>query len=424
MAILLIVAGGFLLSILAGSYPAFIISRYQPIGALKGQLSKGRENHWLKKSLITFQFCISIVLTISALTLYSQMKYIQNKKIGFDKDLVISLPGDRQILEKYNALKTEILSINEIGSVSLAYDSPIDIKGGYDVGLDASGQNNRPVTALPTGLDFIETMNMEILAGNDLTQMDMVNADNLEKDSTLLQTVIINEALATTWGWSNEDAVGKIINFNSKRSVVKGVVKDFHFASLHQPIEPLVIFPENWGRFILVKLKGQEINKTLDQLKTAWTSVVTHRPFSYSFLDNQYKELYRFEAQNAQVTYVFTWLAIFLACLGLFGIASYGFAQRKKEIGIRKVLGSSILSIFSLLSREYLILVSIAIVLASPLAYLAMSKWLEQFAYGVKLQWWMFALAGCIAFIIALVTLSFQGIKAALLNPMESLRSE
>ncbi|MCB0670150.1 MAG: ABC transporter permease, partial [Saprospiraceae bacterium] len=414
-----------IVSLLSGIYPAILISRFDPLSALRGYLQSGsRKPQWLKKSLIVFQFVISIILTISALTLYYQMNYIKNKKLGFQKDLVITMPSDRTVLQKYDALKTQLNNLPEVNAVTISYDSPAQIKGGYSVGQDPSGQNERPVTALPAGLDFLKTMNMELAGGQDFNQADLENYEKAGEDSTLISNILINEALSKIWGWQNEEAVGKIVSFNGRRSKIKGVVENFHFASLHEPIEPLVIFPENWGRFILVKLNPGTIQKSLDLIQNVWSSVITHRPFSYHFLDDEFAEMYRFENQNARVTYVFTWLAIFLACLGLFGVASYGFAQRTKEIGIRKVLGSSVSGIFALLAREYIILVLIALLIATPLAWLAMRNWLDQFAYRIDMQWWMFMAAGGLAFLIALFTLSFQGIKAAVMNPIDSLRQE
>ncbi|NND33918.1 MAG: FtsX-like permease family protein [Saprospiraceae bacterium] len=423
-ALVIILGATIFLSVLAGLYPAFVIVRYHPITALKSQIFSGRNNQWLKNSLIVFQFFISILLTIGALTLHSQMRFIQDKKLGFDKEGVIALRGDRAVLDKYDALKSQMLSIPRVSAVSISYDLPIEIKGGYDVGLDITGQNNRPVTAMPVGLDFLETMDIKLLAGQDFSNTDLKVSDKINSDSNLIQPIIINQSLAKLWGWHEEEAIGKLISFNGNRSIVKGVIGDFHFASLHQPIEPLVIFPEIWGRFILIKLQGQGLNNTLTELGDVWASMISHRPFNYDFLDDQFQEMYRFEAQNIRVTFVFTWLAIFLACLGLFGIASFGFTQRKKEIGIRKVLGSSMVGIFTLLSRKYLFLVIFSVVLASPVAYIIMSQWLNQFAYSINMQWWMFVIAALIAIAIALLTLSFQGIKAALINPIDSLRSE
>ncbi|MCB0687848.1 MAG: ABC transporter permease [Saprospiraceae bacterium] len=423
MSIILVIAAS--VALLSGIYPAFVIARYDPISALKGtQQNQGRKPQWLKKSLIVFQFSVSIILTISALTLYRQMQYVKNKNLGFTKDLVISLPADRTIRQEYDALKTQLVSLPEVSSVTNSYDSPVQIRGGYTVGQNPSGDDQRPVTALPAGLDFLQTMSIDLAAGQDFNLADMENYEKASDDSTIISRILINEALANAWGWNDQEAVGQMISFNGKRSLVKGVVQNFHFASLHQPIEPLVIFPQNWGRQVLIRLSDGDLQQALDKVKETWSSLITHRPFSYHFIDEEFAKMYRFENQNAQVTYVFTWLAIFLACLGLFGVASFGFAQRTKEIGIRKVLGSSVSGIFGLLAREYVVLIGIALLIAVPLAWMAMNQWLEQFAYRINVQWWMFVLAGLLAFIIAGITLSFQGIKAAMMNPVESLKQD
>jgi putative ABC transport system permease protein len=414
-----------LVSLLSGIYPALVIARYEPLSALRGfSISQGRKSHWLKKSLIVFQFGISIVLTISALTLYYQMNYIHNKNLGFEKDLVISLPADGTVIKNYHAIKDQITGLPEVASMTISYDSPTLILGGYNVGKEASGQSNQPVTALPSGLDFLETMSIDLLDGQDFSQADLEISSRLQEDSTLMRSILINQALAGAWGWSEDEAVGKVVNFNGRRSLIKGVIQNFHFASLHQSIEPLVLFPENWGRIILVKLTDGHIQNSIDKIRDTWSGIITHRPFNYHFLDEEFAEMYRFETQNARVTYVFTWLAILLACLGLFGVASYGFAQRTREIGIRKVLGSSAGAIFTLLAREYLRLVIFALLIAAPVAWLIMNRWLEQFAYRINMQWWMIVAAGALAFVIAVATLSYQGIRAALINPVESLKQE
>lgn len=413
-----------LISVLSGIYPAIVIAKYDALNALKGSFAQGRKSQWLKKSLIVFQFIISIVLTISAMTLYQQMNFIRNKNLGFKKDQVILLPSDRNIIENYEALKTQLTNLPEVDAVTMSYDSPAQIKGGYSVGKDPSGQEEKPVTALPAGVDFLRTMSIDLAAGKDLNQSDIDNYESAREDSTMISNILINEVLAGVWGWQNDEAVGKVVSFNGRRSMIKGVVKSFHFASLHEPIDPLVIFPENWGRFVLVKLNPGSMVESLDRVQQVWSSVISHRPFSFHFLDEEFGTMYHFENQNAKVIYVFTWLAILLACLGLFGVASYGFAQRTREIGIRKVLGSTVTGIFTLLAREYLMLVLSALLIASPLAWVAMRKWLDQFAYRIDVSWWMFVIAGLLAFIIAIVTLSFQGIKAALMNPIESLRQD
>lgn len=423
--IIILLSVALVVSLLSGIYPALLITRYDPLSALRGyQQSRRGSGHWVKKSLIIFQFATSIVLTISALTLYYQMTYIRDKNLGFNKDLVISLPSDRNVIAKYDALKSQMVNLPEVKSVTISYDSPAKIMGGYSVGQDPSGQDQRPVTALPSGLDFLETMGIQLASGQDFTQADIDNYTSAGEDSTLISSILINEPLARVWGWENEEAVGKIVNFGSRRSVVKGVVKSFHFASLHEPINPLVIFPENWGRQILVRLADTDIQPALDKVSSVWSSVITHRPFNFHFLDEEFTEMYRFENQNARVTYVFTWMAIFLACIGLFGVASYGFAQRTREIGIRKVLGSSVGGIFSLLAKEYIYLIILSLLIAAPIAWVAMNHWLEQFAYRIDMQWWMFIIAGLLALVIAIITLSFQGLKAALMNPIESLKQD
>ena len=420
----LFIGFGLAVSLLAGLYPAVVVSRFTPVSVMKGQIRHGQSGAWLRKSLVTGQFAISILLIISTLLLREQLQFVQHKKLGFDQEQVIALPADGKINEQYETLKKQLLQQTHVRSVSTGYDLPTHIMGGYNIGKTSDEQDDRPVTALPAGLDFLETLGMQLAIGSDFTPADLETAQLARRDSTLRMPVLLNEAQVRSFGWSLEEALLRPIVFNGGAAVVKGVVRDFHFRSLHEPIAPLVIFPDTWGRFVLVKLAGTHTEAGILQVGSIWQALVPHRPFSYRFLDEELALMYQAERRTARIVSAFSWLAIILACLGLFGLASFNFSQRTKEVGVRKVLGASTAGIVALLSKDFLLLVFIAFFVAAPLAWFLMEKWLEGFAYRIDMPWKVFAVAGITAVAVAFLTVSFQSVKAALANPVKSLRSE
>jgi putative ABC transport system permease protein len=267
-------------------------------------------------------------------------------------------------------------------------------------------------------------MGISVIAGSDYTLTDVQQFDTSNNNQNLHYSFLLNEAAVKALGWTPQEAIGKKVSKGSD-GTVKGVIRDFHFRSFHNPITPLVLFlDKRMPQKIFVKIEGNNIPAALKHLETTWKQRVTHRPFEYHFLDEDYESLYKTEQRMAGIFSTFSTLAILLACLGLFGLTAYAVVQRTKEIGIRKILGASIPSIISLLSKDFLLLVLVAIVVASPLAWYAASEWLQDFTYRINIQWWVFALAGAGALAIALLTISFQAIKAALANPVKALRSE
>lgn len=419
---------GLLITLLAGAYPAWAAAKFKPITTLKAgytSSSKAAGGQWLRKSLIVFQFAISVFLLISTLILQGQMDFIHNKKLGYEKDHLVALPTDGKIIEKLGAFKSELTQDERVQGISLAYETPTRIQGGYSIGKSVTDDNGSPVTALPADEDFIKTMSMELAAGTSFDRNDIEAVRRMYKgDSTVVRSILLNEKQVAEFGWTPEEAVAKQVNFNGSVCQIKGVVKNFHFASLHEPVGNLVIFPDTWGNVLLVKLSGKDLPGTLSFLENKWQSLAPHRPFSYHFLDEEFDTMYGAEIQSTRLVTAGCGLAIFLACLGLLGLATYAIVQRTKEIGIRKVLGATTAGIVGLLSKDFLKLVVLALFLASPLAYFFMEKWLQDFTYRIDISWWVFVLAGIAAVGVAFLTVSFQSVKAALANPVKSLRSE
>jgi putative ABC transport system permease protein len=407
------------IGLLGGSYPAIVLSKFNPTKVLKGNFKTSASGIFLRKGLIVLQFVISVGLIICTLIIRNQVSYIQTKKLGYNKNHVVVLPLDKFIQEKINTLKTEFLSNSNVRNITTCNQLPTFVPGKYNVMQD---KREMIVTAIRTDKDFIKTLQLQLLNGSDFSDADQLLSDS--SGDEIIRPLIINEAAVKSLGWTNEEAVGKIIKFQGRNSIIKGVVNDFHFNSMHESISPFIIFLSSYTRNILVRLSGEQIPQTLEFLKERWSAIAPHRPFEYSFLDAQFNKLYASETRTGKLFYGFALIAIGLACLGLFGLVAFTAQQRTKEIGIRKVLGASVTSIVFLLSKNFLKMVVIASLIAFPLAWWIMNKWLQNFAYRINISWWMFALAGFVAVVIALFTISFQSIKAAVTNPIKNLRTE
>ena len=420
----LLLGVGVLVSLVAGGYPALVVARFQPIRVLKGQLKTTGAGHF-RRALIVFQFTITAFLMISTLLVRNQLSFIQRKKLGYGKDHVLMLPVDKQVNEKISTLKSEFRQNADVQRVSLASESPVFINGGYGMRRPnmPAGQN-KMVAGMSIDDDFVPAMSLHLVAGSNLNAADMDRITRTDNDSLTRSRFILNETAVKELGWTPQQAIGQRLDVNGRLGVVKAVVADFHFASMKQQIGPLVLFPQHGGEILLVKLSGSQLPNTLRFLERKWRTLVPDRPFSYEFMDEEFNKLYTAETRTGRIFSVFAFLSIFLACLGLFGLSAYTTAQRTKEIGVRKVLGASVFNIVGLLSKDFLKLVLIAIVIASPIAWYAMNRWLQDFAYKIEIEWWVFAGAGLLAIGIALLTVSFQSVKAALMNPVKSLRSE
>lgn len=411
-----------IITFLAGAYPALVLSG----GKLTSILKKGYSlsgSAFLRKSLIVFQFVISIFLIISTVVILQQLSFIQNKDLGYSKEQLVILPVDQQMREKYEQLTNALENVNGISSVAGAYEEPTHI--GWSDGLN-SLENNRSITinAMPADENIVKTLDLTIIAGKDFTSSDIKLANPEVHGNEIKYTYILNESAVKAMGWTPEEAVGKRVA-KGREGVVRAVVKDFHFRSLHEPIGPLVIFmDERLIGSMFVKISSNDIAATLDKLEAVWKDRVPHRPFEYQFLDESYAAMYKAEQSIAGIFTTFSLVAILLACLGLFALTAYAMVRRTKEIGIRKVLGASVTDILAMVSTDFVKLVIVAVLIAVPLSIFAVNKWLGTFSYRIDLQWWIIILASLITLGIATVTVCLQAFKTAVSNPVKNLKTE
>ncbi len=420
--ILLLFGLSLFVAFLAGAYPALVLSGGKVITVLKSGFSF-TGSAVLRKSLIVFQFVISVFLIIATVVILQQLNFIQDKDLGYKKEQVLILPLDTKIKENYPEIKAAVENLGGVSAVSAAYEEPTYI--GWSDGL-TSLENDKKISinAMPVDENIIETLGFEIIFGENYTTSDVQLADPEIHGDNISYTYMLNESAVRALGWTPQEAIGKKVS-KGREGIVRAVVKDFHFRSLHEPIGPLVIFMDKrLTGSMFVKLEEANLSSSLASLEELWKSRIPHRPFEYQFLDENYTALYKAEQNIAAVFTTFSIVAIFLACLGLFALSAFSMAKRKKEIGIRKVLGASVPDILTLVSKDFIKLVLVAIFIAIPLSLLAVDKWLEGFSYKVEVQWWVMA-AACIAtLIIAIGTICLQAIKTAFSNPVKNLKME
>ena len=404
--------------ILAGAYPAFILSDFKPAEALRGSFSgKSKTSGQLRSALVVFQFAISIALIAGTLVLSKQVQFLKKQNLGFKQEqmLVVSAPRSSKLAQNYTAIREEVSKLAGVNGACITGNLPGKTFGNNLIFLQGDRNKSTDMQLMSIDEAFLKTYEIPLLAGRNLSE-------NIPEDLT--RNVLINEAALPHFGWSSPDeALGQ--TFEGGWGTIVGVVKNFHYNSLHQEILPLeMFFSPRRSSYLSLNVSTASIDELLPTLKTAWTTLVPDTPFDYAFLDETFDRQYRFEDRLMSLFRIFGGLAIFIACLGLFGLAAFAAEQRTKEIGIRKVLGASMGNIVGLLSKDFLQLVFLALLLAAPFTYYFMEQWLQDFAYRIDIQWWVFILAGLGAMGIAFLIVGFQGLKAALVNPIESLKSE
>ena len=405
------------IGLLAGIYPALVLSSFKPVTVLKGRFATGTKGILLRKGLVVAQFTISIALITGTIIVYNQMKYMRNQDLGFSKDqmLVIDTQGDKA----KDALKQTVSAIPGVKSVSLTGSVP----GGNNPGAYSEIENIKGDLQIANldlyfvDFDYMPQFKMKIVAGRPFSK---------EFGTDTTQAMVLNEAAVKLLGYSSpQQAIGKRFKQWGREGKVVGVVKDFHFRSLQTVIKPLSMRIEPGGcNLLAVNISASNAKSTIATIENKWKTMVPTRPFSYFFLDEFFDRQYRAEERFGKLFLNFAILAILISCLGLLGLASYSTMQRTKEIGIRKVMGASVSNIVNLLSKDFLKLVLLSFAIATPVAGYFMYKWLQDFAYKTSMHWWIFAVSGIIAVFIALFTVSFQAIKAAVANPVKSLRTE
>ena len=414
-----------LVAFFAGLYPAIILSGTQILNVLKKGFSFTGGRNMLRKTLIVAQFGISVFLIIYTVIIMQQMRYMQTKNLGYDKDHVVVLPIGGSMFQNFKSLKDAFQQVQGVQGVTASYETPEFVEWGDGItAIDEKGKHEISLNAMPVDLDFTKTMKMQLIAGRDFQESDFSMMDTTNNSANFHQPYVINEALANKIGWTPQQAIGRAINKGVDGPVV-GVVKNFNFSSLHDPIGPLVIvLGRDFSRDFMIRIDGSDLQSTIGRLEMVWKQRITDRPFNYHFLDEDYNKLYESEQRSSALFGIAAALAIVLACLGLFGLAAFTTVQRTKEIGIRRVLGANLGSITILVAKNFLTLVGIAIVIAAPLAWWAGNKWLQDFAFRIPVQAYVFIATAIVTALIALCTVGYHALKAALMNPVKSLRTE
>lgn len=403
--------------LLAGSYPAFFLSSYNPLVVLKSNAKTSLSGNGLRKVLVVIQFVIAIVLITGSLVTYKQITYISHKNLGFEKENVIVINRNEGISKNYTAFKNDLLQLPSIKSIGFGGSNIFTVPITTTDPVWPNKPENSAISFKLFRCDegFIPTMNIELLAGRNFSDAGNDTAN-----------YIINKKAMEVMGLTSENVIGTDLEVWYGKGKIVGLTDDFHNDNLRKGIEPLIfLYSADLGSHYFIKADGRtSIKETLAAIASTYKKHNPDYPFEYSFLDEAFEKEYRTEAVIGKLSLSFTGIAMLISCLGLFGLASFAAERRTKELGIRKVLGASVSGIVSLLSKDFLKLVLIALVIASPIAWWAMNKWLEDFTYRIEVQWWMFAVAGFAAVVIALLTVSWQAIRAAVANPVDSLRDE
>ena len=404
----------FIIGLIAGLYPAFYLSYFKPINILKGNLSLGSKNARLRSTLVVFQFTISIVLIIGTSVIYKQMQYILNSKIGFNKDEVVMIQGTDALRDQATAFKNELLRLPVVKNASVSDFLPVDgtKRNGNTFHEEGKDEQNIQLQHWVVDENYIPTLGMKIIAGRNFSK-------DFHTDSA---ATIINKALASQLGYTNP--IGKIITNGAEHLTIIGEVDNFYFESIKQEVKPLCMVLGNSNSIISVKVNAANIKSTLASIQKVWKDFKPDQAMRYDFLDQRYASMY---ADVSRMQYIFTGfaiLAIIIACLGLFALSAFMAEQRRKEVSIRKVLGASVSNLFALLSGKFIKHILISLMIAIPVGWLLMNKWLQDYAYRIKITWQLCAITAVVVLLIALITICWQAIKAAIANPVKSLRSE
>lgn len=412
-----------LVGVLAGLYPALVLSSFQPLASLKSKIDGGFKKSKFRSAMVVFQFLTSILLVTGTIIVYQQLNYIRDKKVGFDKEQVLIVNHTRLLDGQTETFRQEVAQLSGVQSTSFASYLPVTNSSRTDNSFSTEAVMNEHNTfssqIWSVDYDYMHTLNMNLVEGRHFSR-------DYGSDSS---AIIINESAARILGM--DSPIGKQLHMphfenhtQSSTFTIIGVVEDFHFESLRQQIGPLIMRLGNNRNAVAIKISSGNVESVLREVEQKWAKLAPMIPFNYHFLDESFDAMYKTEQQVGKVALLFSLLAIIIACLGLFGLTTYMVEQRTKEIGIRKVLGATVPGIITMISKDFIKLVCLAIVIASPIAWWAMNKWLEDFAYRMEIQWWVFALAGAVAVGITLLTVSWQAIKAAIANPVDSLRDE
>ncbi len=414
----------FVVGLVSGIYPALFMSSFKPITVLKGVIKTGNSNVSFRKVLVVVQFSISIILVIATAVVFQQLYFLQNASLGYDKEHIVTIPYESILSKQYESFRTELLKHPDIKNMARSSRIPTGrLLDEMDVQVLIGDSMQQPANValkfVSADHEFIPTYGIRMAAGR-----------NFSKDfSTDTTNYVINHAAVLVLGWkADQDAIGKDLQYGGVKGKVIGVMNDFHFESMHQKIIPLLLrmpgITRNFYGNISVKISGTNVQSGISTIEKIWKKYLPETPFQSTFLDEQFDKLYRSEQQQGSIFTIFSCIAIFIACLGLFGLSAFAISQRFKEIGIRKVMGASVTNIVALLSKDFLQLIIIAAIIAFPVAWYMMHNWLQDFAYRIAISWWVFLAAGIIALLVALVTVAFQARKAALANPVKSLRTE
>ena len=425
---LLVLGGGVLIGILAGIYPALVLSGFQPIKVLKNMKLTGSDVGWLRQALVVVQFALSALLIVSSLVVYKQIQYLNTKDLGFNKDQVLYFQIRGDVEKNLETFKQALKQSSGVVSVTSGYGLPGDQFAGDGVTVPGKeGDKEYAANVFIGDPDYLKTLGLKLVAGRDFSREMKTD----EREAFIINETAVKElgfgtpqkALGQTLKWDEWNPVDSL--HPQKIGKVIGVVQDFHYKNLHEKVTTSVIqlYPAVTYK-VAVKLRTADMKNTIAYINDTWNKFNPGFPLDYKFMDETYGAMYRSEEKLGSLIWIFTLMAIVVGCLGLFALAAFNAEQRTKEIGIRKVLGAGVLSIFGLLSKSFVRLVLLSSLLAFPVAWWAMNKWLADFSYRIAIGWWVFVVAGAAALAVALITVSFQAIRAAVANPVKSLRTE